>query len=164
MSCDPARTGSDRGFGLHNAGARCYPTRMAGERETGYVPEPGEAFMAPRQVAYFRDKLTRMRAETEQELQAAATQEAAGSDGVGDQADQASGAGDREFNIINRERARGLLTAIEAALVRLENGTYGYCEDTGEPIGLKRLMARPTATLSVEAQERRERMKRQYAD
>jgi len=112
--------------------------------------------MGPRQIAYFREKLTRMRAETEREVAAAATQEAAGSDGVGDQADQASGAGDREFNMINRERARGLLAAIDAALARIENGTYGYCEDTGEPIPLKRLEAQPTATLTAAAQSARE--------
>ncbi|MBS0559843.1 MAG: TraR/DksA C4-type zinc finger protein [Proteobacteria bacterium] len=101
-----------------------------------------------------------MRAETELELATAATQDAVGSDGVGDQADQASGAGDREFNIINRERARGLLASIEAALTRIENGTYGYCEDTGEPIPLKRLDAQPTATLTAAAQAAREQQSR----
>ena len=113
--------------------------------------------MNPRQVAYFREKLLRMRAETQRELDTAAAQDETGSDGVGDQADQASGSERREFNLINRERTRALLGAIEQALTRLDNGSYGYCEDTGEPIPLRRLEAQPTATLTAEAQTARER-------
>jgi DnaK suppressor protein len=88
-----------------------------------------------------------------------ATPQAGTDDGLreGDQADQASAAVDRDFDVINRERAHALLHQIDRALARLDNGTYGYCEDTGEPINLRRLDAQPTATLTTEAQARRER-------
>jgi DnaK suppressor protein len=76
---------------------------------------------------------------------------------AGDQADQASAAVDREFNVVNRVRANALLQQIDRALIRLDNGSYGYCEDTGEPIALRRLEAQPTAVLTTEAQAQRER-------
>ena len=113
--------------------------------------------MSPRQVEYFRQKLLRMQADTLRELSAPPPSGAPGGGGVGDQADQASEAEDRRFDQINRERARALLQDIAQALIRLDKGTYGYCEDTGEPIALKRLEARPTATLTTEAQAARER-------
>jgi DnaK suppressor protein len=81
-----------------------------------------------------------------------------------DPADRATLEEEYALELRTRDRERKLLQKIQASLRQIEDGSYGYCEDTGEPIGLKRLMARPTATLSVEAQERRERMKRQYAD
>ena len=113
--------------------------------------------MSPPQVEYFRRKLLLLRADTRHEL--AATPHASPDDSLreGDQADQASAAVDREFSIINRERATLLLHQIDQALVRLDNGAYGYCEDSGEPIDLGRLEVQPTATLSIEAQERREK-------
>ncbi len=113
--------------------------------------------MNPSQVAYFRQKLLKLRAETVHEIEATAAAEPTETDRDGDQADQASAAVDREFGIINRERAHALLQQIDLALVRLDNGTFGYCEDTGEPIGLRRLEAQPTATLTIEAQAQRER-------
>jgi DnaK suppressor protein len=113
--------------------------------------------MGPPQVEYFRQKLLRLRADTQRELDVTPHASADDSLREGDQADQASAAVDREFSIINRERATMLLHQIDQALVRLDNGTYGYCEDTGEPIGLGRLEAQPTAILSIEAQERREK-------
>ncbi|MCW3480894.1 RNA polymerase-binding protein DksA [Crenobacter sp. SG2303] len=81
-----------------------------------------------------------------------------------DPADRATLEEEYALELRTRDRERKLLQKIGASLRQIEDGSYGYCEDTGEPIGLKRLLARPTATLSVEAQERRERMKRQYAD
>ena len=75
----------------------------------------------------------------------------------GDQSDQASADADRSFDAINRARIQNLLHQTEQALVRLENGTYGFCEDTGEPIGLRRLMAQPATPLSIAAQQARER-------
>lgn len=112
------------------------------------------------QVEYFRRKLLRLRADTQRELDA--TLPADPDDNIregdqADQADQANAAVDREFGIVNRERAHSLLHQIEQALARLDNGTYGYCEDTGEPIDLRRLDAQPTATLTTAAQARRER-------
>jgi DnaK suppressor protein len=71
---------------------------------------------------------------------------------------------DRALELRTRDRARKLISKIDQALQRVENGTYGYCEETGEPIGLKRLEARPIATLSLEAQERHERMERVHRD
>ena len=112
--------------------------------------------MNPAQVAYFRSKLLRLRADTQQELAATPPGYAAESEREGDQTDQASAAEDREFGAINRERAQALLAQIEQALTRLDNGTYGYCEDTGEPIDLRRLEAQPTATLTTAAQSARE--------
>ena len=113
--------------------------------------------MNPSQVEYFRRKLLRLRADIEGELAVKPTADANESGREGDQVDQASAAEDREFGLINRQRAHGLLGQIDRALIRLDNGTYGYCEDTGEPIALARLEAQPTATLTTEAQAARER-------
>ena len=123
----------------------------------GYKPSPDEAFMNPSQVEYFRQKLLRLRADTQRELEAVPPVGANDSIREGDQADQASAAVDREFSIVSRERTQAQLQHIERALIRLDNGTYGYCEDTGDPIDLRRLDARPTATLTTEAQAQRER-------
>ena len=123
----------------------------------GYKPSDSEVFMNPLQAEYFRGKLLRLRDLTQRELDAAPNAGSQDSDREGDQTDQASAAQDREFGMVNRERAHALLQQVERALARLDNGTYGYCEDTGEPIGLRRLDAQPTATLSIEAQARRER-------
>lgn len=78
--------------------------------------------------------------------------------------DRASSETDRAIELRTRDRARKLIVKIDAALRRIEDGTYGYCEETGEPISIKRLDARPIATLSIEAQERRERFDRFYRD
>jgi DnaK suppressor protein len=127
---------------------------MSTNLPSDYTPSPGEAFMNPLQVEYFRRKLLQLRADTQRELDAAPPADPVRE---GDQADQASAATDREFGIVNRERAHALLHQIEQALARLDNGTYGYCEDTGDPIDLRRLDAQPTATLTTTAQARRER-------
>jgi DnaK suppressor protein len=130
---------------------------MSSQLPPGYTPSPAEAFMSPLQVEYFRAKLRRLHAETQRELAAAPPANSDEADRQGDQTDQASAAEDREFAIINRERANASLSRIEQALTRLDNGVYGYCEDTGEPIDLRRLEAQPTATLTAEAQAARER-------
>lgn len=113
---------------------------------------------------YFRQKLLRWReeilresSETLQHLQEETTQEP-------DMADRASLETDRSIELRTRDRERKLLQKIEEALRRIEDGSYGYCEDTMEPINLERLEARPIATLSVEAQERHERLERTYRD
>ena len=123
----------------------------------GYKPSTAEVFMNPSQVEYFRGKLLHMRAEAQRELDATPAADDEDSGREGDQADQASAAVDREFGIVNRERTQVLLHQIERGLAPLDNGTYGYCEDTGEPIDLRRLEAQPTATLTIEAQAQRER-------
>ena len=113
--------------------------------------------MNPRQVEYFRLKLMKMRADLLRELQANPPASAEESVREGDRTDQASAETERELGAIHRERAQSMLYRVDQALSRVESGDYGYCEDSGEPIGLKRLEAQPMARLSVAAQERRER-------
>ena len=129
-----------------------------------YRPSDDEPFMNERQRAYFRRKLLAWREEilrstkeTLQHLQDESAQHA-------DIADRASTETERALELRARDRQRKLIAKIDAALVRLDDGTYGYCEETGEQISLKRLDARPIATLSVEAQERHERRERVYRD
>jgi DnaK suppressor protein len=129
-----------------------------------YRPSDDEPFMNERQRAYFRRKLLAWREEilrstkeTLQHLHDESAQHA-------DIADRASTETERALELRARDRQRKLIAKIDAALGRLDEGTYGYCEETGEPISLKRLDARPIATLSVEAQERHERRERVYRD
>lgn len=127
---------------------------------TNYQPSDAEEFMSPAQIEYFRERLDQARTDLQRELEAAPRAEPDEGSREGDQADHASAGEEREFEILNRERIRILLRQTEVALARLENGTFGYCEHTGEPIGLKRLMAQPTTSLSLEAQQERERRAR----
>ena len=129
-----------------------------------YRPSDAEAFMDARQLSYFRQKLLGWRGELLRE--AGETLQSMGQGGIveADLADRASVETDRALELRTRDRARKLVSKIDQALERVENGTYGYCEETGEPIGLKRLEARPIATLSIEAQERHERMERVHRD
>ena len=129
-----------------------------------YRPSEDEPFMNDLQRVYFRQKLLswkeeimRQTRETLAGLHAESTQHA-------DLADRATSETDRALELRARDRQRKLIAKIDAALARIEDGTYGYCEETGEPIGLKRLDARPIATLSVEAQERHERRERVYRE
>ena len=123
----------------------------------GYQPSATEDFMNPKQVKYFRQRLEEARTDLQKELDAMPLRDADDLGREGDQTDQASADSEREFEIQNRERVQMLLRQTERAVARLENGTYGYCEITGEPIGLKRLIAQPTTSLSLAAQEARER-------
>ena len=133
---------------------------MAIELPPGYQPSGNEEFMNPKQVAYFRRRLEETRAGLQEELAASQTSEFDDSSREGDQTDHASADSEREFMVQNRERVQMLLRQTERALARIENGTYGYCGDTGEPIDLKRLMAQPATSLSVSAQEAREKRAR----
>ena len=137
---------------------------MAIELPTGYKPTENEAFMNERQREYFRRKLLRWKddilresRETIQNLQAETTINA-------DLIDRAATEAERQLELRTRDRQRKLIAKIDSALRRLEDGSYGFCEETGEPISLKRLDARPIATLSIEAQERHERRERVYRD
>lgn len=113
--------------------------------------------MNPRQLAYFKEKLINWRRELMEETQRTLDELRDDSNkDVGDEADRASRESDHGLELRTRERSRKLLSKIDYALKSMEEGNYGYCEETGEPIGLKRLEARPVATLSIEAQERRE--------
>jgi DnaK suppressor protein len=129
-----------------------------------YRPSPAEEFMNPLQLEYFRQKLLRWRAELLREAGETLTSLGEGGISEADLTDRASVETDRALELRTRDRARKLIAKIDQALERIENGTYGYCEETGEPIGLRRLEARPIATLSIEAQERHERMEKVHRD
>jgi DnaK suppressor protein len=130
----------------------------------GYRPSENEPFMSERHKTYFRNKLVawkeeivRQNRETLQVLHEDSAQHA-------DLADRATSETDRALELRARDRQRKLIAKIDAALSRIEEGTYGYCEETGEPIGLRRLDARPIATLSLEAQERHERREKVFRE
>ncbi len=129
-----------------------------------YHPSDGEEFMNPRQTEYFRQRLLRWRADLLREADGTLASLSEGGIHEADITDRASVETDRALELRTRDRARKLVSKIDQALIRVENGTYGYCEETGEPIGLKRLQARPIATLSIEAQERHERRERIYRE
>ncbi len=129
---------------------------MTVELPPEYQPSANEEFMNPRQVEYFRRRLEQSRADLRRELEANPSPETDDLSRAGDQTDHASAESERELEMQNRERIQVLLRQTDRALAKLENGTYGYCEDTGEPINLKRLMAQPTTSLSLEAQQARE--------
>ncbi len=121
--------------------------------------------MTPVMLEYFRRKLLRWQAELLQESsETLVSLQVEGAMQEPDIADRASAETDRALELRTRDRERKLLSKIQAALQRIEDGAYGYCEETGDPIGVKRLEARPIATLSVEAQERHERMERTQRD
>jgi DnaK suppressor protein len=129
-----------------------------------YVPSEAEEFMNSRQRAYFRSKLTAWKSDILREARETLDHLAEESANHPDLADRASSETDRAIELRARDRQRKLISKIDAALQRLDDGTYGYCEETGEPISLKRLEARPIATLSVEAQERHEKREKVYRD
>ena len=120
--------------------------------------------MNPLQVEYFRQRLLRWRQELLREADGTLASLSEGGIHESDITDRASVETDRALELRTRDRARKLISKIDQALLRVENGTYGYCEESGEPIGLRRLEARPIATLSIEAQERHERMERVHRD
>ncbi|HEX9701518.1 MAG TPA: RNA polymerase-binding protein DksA [Rhodospirillales bacterium] len=129
-----------------------------------YRPSTDEPFMNTRMVEYFRQKLLNWRAELLDESNDT-LQHLQESNGVEpDIADRASIETERSLELRTRDRARKLIAKIDQALERVENGTYGYCQETNEPISLSRLEARPIATLSIEAQERHERMEKTHRD
>jgi DnaK suppressor protein len=138
--------------------------RMLDTIEPEYRPNDDEPFMSERQLAYFRSKLVAWKNEIIRESRETLDQLQVHSAQHPDLADRASSETDRSIELRARDRQRKLISKIDAALKRIEEGSYGYCEETGEPIGLKRLDARPIATLSIEAQERHERRERIYRD
>jgi DnaK suppressor protein len=132
--------------------------------EKDYRPTDKEPFMNERQRDYFRQKLLYWREDILKEAKETIQHLQDESQNHPDLADRASSETDRAIELRARDRQRKLISKIDAALQRIEEGTYGYCEETGEPITLKRLEARPIATLSLEAQERHERRERVYRD
>ncbi|MEN3167014.1 RNA polymerase-binding protein DksA [Gluconobacter sp. OJB] len=129
-----------------------------------YKPSDNEEFMSPLQVEYFRQKLLRWRVDLLKEADGTLASLSEGGIHESDITDRASVETDRAFELRTRDRARKLITKINMALERIEDGSYGFCEETGEPIGLKRLEARPIATLSIDAQERHEKMEKVHRD
>ena len=125
--------------------------------DDGYRPTPDEPFMNPRQQAYFRHKLNQWKEAILLESQGTLSQLQLDSLRESDLTDRASSETDWSIELRTRDRQRKLISKIEAALRRIDEGEYGYCEVTGEPISLARLEARPIATMTVEAQERHER-------
>jgi RNA polymerase-binding transcription factor len=129
-----------------------------------YRPSDKEPFMNERQREYFRKKLLDWKEDILKEAKETLQHLQDENQNHPDLADRASSETDRAIELRARDRQRKLIAKIDEALARLEDGTYGYCEETGEPIALKRLEARPIATLKIEAQERHERRERVYKD
>jgi DnaK suppressor protein len=129
-----------------------------------YRPSEDEPFMNGRQRAYFRSKLLSWREDILRESRETIASLQEEQSNHPDLADRASSEADRALELRTRDRQRKLIAKIDSALRRIDEGTYGYCDETGEPIGLRRLDARPIATLSIEAQERHERRERVYRD
>jgi DnaK suppressor protein len=129
-----------------------------------YRPNEDEEFMNPMQREYFRQKLLSWRSELLQESSETLNHLQEESLSEPDIADRASLETDRSLELRTRDRERKLIAKIDEALRRIEEGTYGFCEETAEPISLRRLEARPIATLSIEAQERHERMERTHRE
>ena len=127
-----------------------------------YRPSENETFLNDLQLEYFRQKLLQWRMELLEEVNETRTNLKETSLVEPDLGVRASVEADRSLELRTRDRARKLISKIDEALARIEDGSYGYCEETNEPIGIKRLEARPIATLSLEAQERHERMEKTY--
>jgi DnaK suppressor protein len=134
------------------------------KRAKSYKPSKREKYMNPKQLAYFRQKLLDWRMSLLEESQQTIDQMREAARDVSDEAERASRETEISFELRTRDRYRKLLNKIDQALRRIDDESYGYCDETGEPIGLERLEARPIATLSIEAQERREQLERQYSD
>ena len=132
--------------------------------ESVYRPSEDEPFMNERQLEYFKQKLIDWKEEILRESRETLSHLQTDTENHPDIADRASSETDKALELRTRDRQRKLISKIDEALRRIEDGAYGYCEETGEPISLKRLEARPIATLSIEAQERHERMERTHRD
>jgi len=137
---------------------------MSLEIDQEYRPREDEPFMNERQREYFRNKLLAWKEEILKEAKETLVTLQSESENHPDIADRASSETDRAIELRARDRQRKLISKIDSALSRIEDGSYGFCEETGEPISLKRLEARPIATLSLEAQERHERNERVFRD
>jgi DnaK suppressor protein len=129
-----------------------------------YRPSEDEEFMNERQLEYFKQKLINWKEDILRESRETLTHLQSETENHPDLADRASSETDRSLELRTRDRQRKLISKIDDALRRIEDGNYGYCEETGEPIGIARLDARPIATLSLEAQERHERRERVHRD
>lgn len=134
------------------------------ELEPGYSPSEKEEYMCPKQLEYFRRKLVAWKAELLDEARETMVHLKEENLNEPDINDRATVESDTAFELRTRDRYRKLIDKIEYALSKIESNDYGYCEETGDPIGLKRLDVRPIATLCIEAQERHEKYERQHQD
>jgi DnaK suppressor protein len=150
-----ASTSSSRGRGLNFKDI---------ELPDSYRPSADEEYMSPMQLLYFRTKLLQWQRNLINESEQTIDNLKSETRDVGDEAERASRESDNILELRTRDRYRKLLNKINAGLRRIEDGSYGYCEETGEEIGVGRLEARPVATLTVDAQERREMLQKQYRD
>lgn len=157
-----AGSGVDRYKPRHKKGGE--KRNMSDVLDATYKPGDDEPFMNERQVAYFRAKLQAWKEDILKESKETLSHLQDENHVLPDIADRASSETDRSLELRTRDRQRKLISKIDSALKRIEDGSYGYCEETGDPISLKRLDARPIATLSIEAQERHERRERVYRD
>lgn len=137
---------------------------MAAKNGKSYKPTDKEPFMGKRQQTYFREKLLKWKDDILRENRETLQHLQDENNPLPDIADRATTETNRSLELRTRDRQRKLISKIDEALKRIEDGTYGYCEDSGEPISLRRLDARPIATLSIEAQERHERREKVYRD
>ncbi len=142
---------------VHDVSTNPLPANDAGDRDDGYRPSADEPFMSLRQQAYFRNKLLMWKDAILQDAAGTLNQLQLDSLREADLTDRASSETDWSIELRTRDRQRKLVSKIEAAIRRIDEGEYGYCEVTGEPISLGRLEARPIATMTLEAQERHER-------
>lgn len=131
--------------------------------EAQIVAAPAKDYMNADQLEFFRLKLTQLKSELLANVRDT-SEHLRETEATSDISDRATQEEEQALELRTRDRERKLLKKIDEALQRIEDGSYGFCAETGEPIGVRRLIARPTATLSIEAQERRERMQRMYGD
>lgn len=129
-----------------------------------YRPSADEEYMNEMQLEYFRQKLLNWKKSLIGQSKDTLEELRQGGLNQPDQIDRASLESDKALELRTRDRARKLISKIDEALKRIEDGVYGYCEETGDPIGIERLEVRPVATLSIEAQEKHERMEKTYDD
>ena len=129
-----------------------------------YKPTENEPYMGKKQLKYFKEKLQAWKEDILQGNRETINGMQENVAPIPDLVDRASSEADRALELRTRDRQRKLIAKIDSALRRIETGEYGYCEETGEPIGVPRLLARPMTTLSIEAQERRERVQKLYGD
>ena len=155
---------SDRNTDNKNKKSAAAKNGHASPLDKDYRPSDKEPFMNERQREYFRKKLLDWKDDILKEAKETLQHLQDENQNHPDLADRASSETDRAIELRARDRQRKLIAKIDEALARIEDGTYGYCEETGEPIALKRLEARPIATLTIEAQERHERRERVYKD
>ena len=157
-----AKTKSSKPNGKKKNGAAKRSSKPSASASEIYIPSDDEPFMNERQQEYFREKLLNWKHEILREGRETLQSLQDENINLPDATDRASSETDRSLELRTRDRQRKLIAKIDAALKRIDDGSYGYCDETGEPISLKRLDARPIATLSLEAQEMHERRERVY--